>query len=172
MNERMKAMDGWIDRWRERGPGCATSCLDQLLPSSVHIERHSEDHGCLWKCLCELLPGRKYLRSFTVWHLKSVDWIQQVIIIYLSPSPHAPCFCSGLFSHRQRLYWLHWVSSHSSFYEKLEWCVFISLLAFKCVKSPFVSVRGEFKFPRAAAVVALCVTVRNYHKTDWKPRPE
>lgn len=65
----MKAIDVWMDRWRKRGTGCATSCLDPLLPSSVHIERHSEGHGCLWKCLCELLPSRKYLRSFSVWHL-------------------------------------------------------------------------------------------------------
>lgn len=170
----MKAIDGWIDGEKEGGPACATSCQDQLLPSSVHIERHSEGHGCLWKCLCELLPGRKYLRSFTVWHLRTADWIQQVIFyLFISFST-----CPGL------LFWaflsktktlIGCVESHhtpvfmrSSSNMSLSACEPSSVF-----KSPFVSVRGEFKFPRAAAVVALCVTVQIYknHKTDQKPRP-
>lgn len=137
----MDESDRWMDRWRERGTGCATSCLDPLVPSSVHIERHSEGHGCLWKCLCELLPGRKYLRSFAAWNLKTAGPIKQRL--------SSPCItlCTLLLS----LYCLRRASSH--FLRS-----FISPLPSS--KSPFLSVRGEFKFPRAAAAAVVTLWCR------------
>lgn len=145
-----------MDGGREGGTGCTTSCLDPLLPSSVHTVRHSEGHGCLWKCLCELLPGRKYLRSFSVWHQKAAGWIKQQLLSPVSSSTHsAPLSRHALLS--------AWSLATRHCSQKLEECVFISLLPSR--KSPFMSIRGEFKFPRAAAaVVTLCVTVQNYHK--------
>lgn len=57
-------------------------------------------------------------------------------------------------------------SHHTALF--LEECVFISLLPSS--KSPFMSVRGEIRFPRTAAVVTGCVMVQNCQKTDKKPR--
>lgn len=82
--------------------------------------------------------GKKHLRSFSVWHLKTAGWIKQGL---LSP---------------ETLYCLNLVTLHFS--QKLEDCVFISPLSSS--KSPFMSIRGEFKFPRAAAVVALGLQCR------------
>lgn len=61
-------------------------------------------------------------------------------------------------------------SHHTALFlnQKLEECVFISLLPSS--KSPFMSVRGEIRFPRAAAVVTGCVMVQNCQKTDKKLR--
>lgn len=56
---------------------------------------------------------------------------------------------------------LRLITLHCS--QKLEECAFISLLPSR--KSPFMSIRSEFKLPRAAPAVTLCITVQNYHKT-------
>lgn len=147
----MDESDRWMDRWRERGTGCATSCLDPLVPSSVHIERHSEGHGCLWKCLCELLPGRKYLRSFAAWNLKTAGPIEQRL--------SSPCItlCTLLLS----LYCLRRASSH--FLRS-----FISPATFKQI-SLFVCER-RIQVSQSCCCCCGHTVVQNYHKTDKKPR--
>lgn len=150
-------IDGWMARWRERGTGCTTSCLDPLLPSSVHIERHSEGHGCLWKCLCELLPGRKNIWGASLYGV----WRQQAEpnSIYYPPvslSTHSVLWFWTFKDKDSVLFGLSLITP--LFSQKLEECVFISLLPSS--ESPFMSVRGEFKFPRAAAVVHFVLRCR------------
>lgn len=74
----------------------------------------------------------KHLRSFSVWHLKTAGWIKQQLLS------------------SETLYSPNLITLHFS--QRLEDSVLISLLSSS--KSPFLSVRGEFKFPRAAVVVA------------------
>lgn len=95
----------------------------------------------------------KYLKSFSVWHLKTAGWIKQQSLIPLFHSLHTLCLWTSL---SKTLYCLSLIALH--FPQNLGECVFISLLPSS--KSPFMTRRGEFKFPRAAAAARCRITTK------------
>lgn len=142
-------MNGW---WLDGGRA-------GLNAAQIHYPYHSEalwgSWGCLWMCLCHRTAswGRRYQRSFSVWHLRTADWI----IISLLHRLHTPCFCSGLLLERQRLlYCLYLVSER--------WCLFseagrLCLFHSATIKLNLpLSVRGEFKNP------SVCVTEQKWYQ--------
>lgn len=159
--------DGWMARWRERGTGCTTSCLDPLLPSSVHIERHSEGHGCLWKCLCELLPGRKNIWGASLCGI----WRQQAEpnSIYYPPCFTLYTLCALVLDFQRQRFFIVWVESHHTplFSETGGMCLH-QPATFKQI-SLYVCKRWIQVSP-SCCCGALCVVVQNCHKTDKKPR--
>ncbi len=83
----------------------------------------------------------------SVWHMKTTGWIKQQLL-----SPWDSLLSVSLIKLHLPL--------------RLEECAVISPLSSS--QSPFLSVRGEFKFPRA--VCCGCTLVQKYHETNVKPR--
>lgn len=129
-----------------------------MLPGSTTpvTVRNSEGHEAVFGCASVTVlqvGGGACQRSFSVWHLRTADWI----IISLLHRLHTPCFCSGLLFERQRLlYCLYLVSER--------WCLFseagrLCLFHSATIKLNLpLSVRGEFKNPR------VCVTEQKWYQ--------
>lgn len=156
-------MDGWIDGGRQRGTG-----LRRILPGSTPpiSQRGTLRVGAVFgRASVSYCPaGKKNIRGTSlhgIWG-QQTELLSPRIIIY---TLHASVLG---FSFKYK-------DSLLSGFSLITLCFFSQKLESACylrAKSPFMSVRGELKFPRAAAAaaaaVALCVTV--HHKNEKKQR--
>lgn len=140
----------------------------QILPRSTRPIICTHSRGTLRVISVFGSASLSYCQAENIWGASSCGFTRlnpTAVIVYLLL--HTPqCFFLGLFLEYSLLSLL----SVITLYRNLEQCVFISLLTFKYVKISLLSVRGEFKFPRAAAAVALCVSLQIYNKRNQVQR--
>lgn len=138
-------MNGWWLDGRKSGAKCYPDPLPLSQWGTLRVMR--------LRVTVLQVGGGACQRSFSVWHLRTADWI----IISLLHRLHTPCFCSGLLLERQRLlYCLYLVSER--------WCLSseagrLCLFHSATIKLNLpLSVRGEFKNPR------VCVTEQKWYQ--------